>query len=269
MIEAEDSIPDIWNGEARKRPLLGTWVSVTTYAEAVDRLLAAALSNRAFRFTALDAHGLSRAARDLRFRETINLFDIVSPDGHSLKWGLNRLHGTKLRDRVAGPDLTVRLCRAASECGLSVFLYGSRDHVVGALAAKLKGMFPALEVAGLQPSRFRALTPEEDSQDIQMIRRSGARFVLVGLGCPLQEQWVFEHSEELSMPLVAVGAAFDFISGNKPRAPRWMQRSGTEWVFRVLVEPRRLVKRSIPAVTHVFCALLLEKLRSSGRSTSG
>ena len=249
------------NCQIAKKELLGAEISVTTYAEVVHAVIEAAQNRKPLKFTALDAHGLSRAAKDTRFRDMINAFDLVSPDGHSLKWGLNRLRGANLKDRVAGPDLTIHVCRAASQRGVPVFLYGSREHVVREFGRQLQQRVPALTVAGIQPSRFRPSTAEEDEFDMDLIRKSGARIVLVGLGCPLQEQWVAEHANRLSLPLLAVGAAFDFISGNKPRAPKWMQDCGIEWVFRILSEPRRLVRRSIPAVTYVFFALLIERFR--------
>lgn len=247
-----------------KKPLLGVNISVTTYSEVVDAVLAGALQHHPLKFTALDAHGLRRAAKDERFRNLVNRFDIVSPDGHSLRWGLNVLHAQHLTNRVAGPDLTVLLCTGASQMRCPIFLYGSHGHVVQRLRDRLSQSIPGLEVAGIQPSRFRPLTSREDQADLDLIRHSGARLVLVGLGCPLQEQWIFDHSERLSMPLLAVGAAFDFISGNKPRAPKWMQDAALEWVFRILCEPRRLVRRSLPAVTYVFFALLREWMHRAG-----
>ena len=247
-----------------KKPLLGVYVSVTNYAEVVAAVLTSALQHEPLKFTALDAHGLRRAAKDPHFRELVNRFDIVSPDGHSLRWGLNMVHAQHLSERVAGPDLTMLLCSGASKTGCPVFLYGSHAHVVCGLRDQLGKLFPRLQVAGVQPSRFRASTFDEDQADLDLISNSGARLVLVGLGCPLQEQWVFDHSEKLSMPLLAVGAAFDFISGNKPRAPKWMQDAALEWVFRILSEPRRLFWRSLPAVTYVFFILCREWMRKSG-----
>lgn len=251
-----------------KRPVLGVNISATNYAEVVAAVLASASQRRSLKFTALDAHGLRRAARDPGFRELVNRFDIVSPDGHSLRWGLNVLQGQHLANRVAGPDLTMLLCSEASRAGCPIFLYGSHGHVVRRLRDRLCQLVPGLQVAGIQPSRFRPSTVQEDQADIDFIIRSGARLVLVGLGCPLQEQWVFDHCESLPMPLLAVGAAFDFISGNKPRAPKWMQDAALEWVFRILSEPRRLVRRSLPAVTYVFFALFREWMRRAG-SMSG
>lgn len=247
-----------------KKPLLGVYISATTYAEVVAAVLTSALQHQPLKFTALDAHGLRRAATDANFRELVNRFDIVSPDGHSLRWGLNVLHSQQLPDRVAGPDLMMRLCSGATRASCPIFLYGSHGHVVRELRERLCKRFPGLQVAGIQPSRFRSSTFQEDQADVDHIIRSGARLVLVGLGCPLQEQWVFDHSEILSMPLLAVGAAFDFNSGNKPRAPKWMQDAALEWVFRIVSEPRRLMRRSVPAVTYVFFALFRERMRRAG-----
>jgi exopolysaccharide biosynthesis WecB/TagA/CpsF family protein len=246
-----------------KKPLLGVNISVTNYQRVVEAVMDASVRARPLSFTALDAHGLRRAAKDPQFRDLVNSFDIVSPDGHSLRWGLNALHGERLPDRVAGPDLTLHLCASAAARGYPIFLYGSHAHVLAGLSRKLLHLFPALKIAGTQPSRFRAASDEEDAQDLELIRRSGASLAFIGLGCPLQEQWVAAHTARLSLPLLAVGAAFDFISGNKRRAPKWMQDRGLEWIFRIAVEPRRLVRRSMPAVTFVFFALLGHKVLRS------
>lgn len=243
-----------------KKPLLGVNISVTNYQQVVEEIMDASVRARPLSFTALDAHGLKRGAKDPQFRDVLNSFDIVSPDGHSLRWGLNLLHDQRLSDRVAGPDLMLHLCASAAARGCPVFLYGSHAHVLAALSRKLLLRFPSLNIAGMQPSRFRPSSAEEDALDLDLIRRSGASLVFVGLGCPLQEKWVASHTAHLLLPLLAVGAAFDFISGNKARAPKWMQDRGLEWIFRIAVEPRRLVRRSIPAVTFVFFALLGQTL---------
>ena len=109
----------------------------------------------------------------------------------------------------------------------------------------LQNKFPKLRITGTISPPFRPLTPEEDAEYTQKIRESGAGIVFVGLGCPRQEAWAFEHSQQLDCPLVCVGAAFDFHAGNVPQAPGWMQKIGLEWLFRLLQEPTRLWQRYV------------------------
>jgi exopolysaccharide biosynthesis WecB/TagA/CpsF family protein len=111
------------------------------------------------------------------------------------------------------------------------------------LRSALKERFPNLRVAGSQASRFRRATPEEREADVAAIRASGADIVLVGLGCPRQEVWAYEMRDDLGRPLMAVGAAFDFLAGSLSMAPPWMQARGLEWLYRLSREPGRLWRR--------------------------
>jgi exopolysaccharide biosynthesis WecB/TagA/CpsF family protein len=178
---------------------------------------------------------------DQRFR--LNHFDLVVPDGQPVRWALNLLHGTGLEDRVYGPNLMLRICAAAARDDLPIYLYGSKPEVLAALTRNLQAKFPALRIAGAEPSRFRKLTESEKAETVARIRASGARIVFAGLGCPRQEVWAYEYRDQLSMPVIAVGAAFDFHAGNLAQAPAWMQKRGLEWLFRLRTEPRRLWRR--------------------------
>lgn len=177
-----------------------------------------------------------------------------------MKW----LHDVELPDRVYGPELTLRVCERAAREGLSIYLYGSRPEVLERLESNLTAKFPALVIAGSQPSRFRQVTEGEQAQIIETIKASGAAIVLVGLGCPRQETWVFEHSGPLSMPLMAVGAAFDFHAGLLPQAPAWVQKRGFEWLFRLGQEPRRLIHRYtvINTLYLIYIGLQMAKIRT-------
>lgn len=137
----------------------------------------------------------------------------------------------------------LQLCEQAAAKGISIFLYGSTEAVLEKLQIKLKEKFPNLIIAGAISPPFRPLTPEEDAAYVKQIRESGAGLVFIGLGCPRQEIWAFEHSHQLDCVLICVGAAFDFHSGNIAEAPQWMQRAGLEWLFRLCQEPSRLWKR--------------------------
>lgn len=241
-----------------KFPLLGTEISAVSYREVVKYVLYHAKIRSNCTITALDAHGLAKASNNREFLNVVNQLDVVTPDGHSLKWGLNAIHCAGLHDRVAGPDLMLKICEECAEKSIGVYLYGSSPDVVEKLAQVLEMKYVKLTISGARPSRFRPSTVEEDKADIDHIRKSNAGVVFVGLGCPLQEQWVLDHKKDLDCALIAVGAAFDFHSGNKPRAPLWMQNHGLEWIFRITTEPRRLFRRSIPAVSQTLYKLLFQ-----------
>ncbi len=137
----------------------------------------------------------------------------------------------------------LNLCDRAAAEGISIFLYGSTPDVLAALKINLTHKCPDLIVAGAISPPFRSLSEAEDAAYIQQIRQSGAGIVFIGLGCPRQEAWAFEHRHQLTCALVCVGAAFDFHAGNVAQAPSWMQKRGLEWAFRLTQEPFRLWKR--------------------------
>ncbi|MDA0266743.1 MAG: WecB/TagA/CpsF family glycosyltransferase, partial [Cyanobacteria bacterium] len=179
------------------------------------------------------------------------------PDGQPVRWALNLLYQVGLNDRVYGPTLMLKLCERAAQHHIPIYLYGSRPEVLQALPHRLQHMFPQLIIAGMQPSDRRQVSEQEQATIIESIRATGAQLVFVGLGCPRQEIWVYENRDRLSMPAIAVGAAFDFHAGLIPQAPPWMQKRGLEWLFRLLQEPRRLWRRYIffnPL--YIFCFTL-------------
>ena len=193
--------------------------------------------------TALATHGLMESVADPGFKRIVNKIDLVTPDGQPVRWAMNLICNTKLRDRVSGPDLTQLVCNRAAQEGIGVYLFGSTSETVEKLSENLSKDFPGLKICGLQSDRFREATHEEDQEDIHRIHSSGAGIVMVGRGCPRQEHWVAEHRGKINAAMMAVGAVFDFYSGNLNRAPLWMQRSGLEWFYRLLQEPRRLFWR--------------------------
>ena len=224
-------------------PIAGVLVSGATYESATASIVEAARAGQSALVAATSVHGLTLAAIDPSFGRQLNTFDLVPPDGQPVRWGLNLLHDLRLTDRVYGPTLMLRVCEAAARDGLPIYLYGGRPQVLERLGKRLPALVPGLTIAGLRSPPFRALSPEEDQADTSAIRDSGARIVFVGLGCPRQEQWAFAHRSQLPMPIVCVGAAFDFHAGTLRQAPAWMQARGLEWLFRLLMEPRRLWRR--------------------------
>ncbi len=228
-----------------KRNVLGVLVDAVDYAGATEQVVAAARDRRPLALTALAVHGVMTGVLDPAHNARLNSFDLVTPDGQPVRWGLNLLHGAGLTDRVYGPTLTLRVLERCAEQGLPVYLYGSTEETLARLIPALERMFPALKIAGVEPSKFRPVQPGEDREIAERIRSSGARLVLVGLGCPRQE--IFAHAMRplLDMPLMAVGAAFDYHAGLLRKPPAWMQRAALEWLWRLGLEPKRLWRRYV------------------------
>ena len=144
----------------------------------------------------------------------LNGMELVVPDGQPVRWALWWLYKKPLPDRVYGPELTLRVAQALAERGLSIYLYGSKQEVLSKFAENLTQCFPDLKIAGMEPSKFRRLTEYERADLVNRIKASGANAVFLGLGCPRQEIWAYEYRDLLDMPILAVGAAFDFHAGN-------------------------------------------------------
>ena len=188
-------------------------------------------------------HGVMESQQDEDLRQIHNHAGMVVPDGMPLVW-LGKLHGHSHMTRVYGPDLMLALCERSVERGYRHYLYGGAEGVPELLAERLRQRFPGIQIVGTYSPPFRPLTPEEDETIVQRINQSHPDIVWVGLSTPKQERWMAAHVGRVSAPvLIGVGAAFDFHAGLKPQAPRWMQRSGLEWFFRLLTEPRRLWRR--------------------------
>ncbi|WP_182866226.1 WecB/TagA/CpsF family glycosyltransferase [Rhodopirellula sp. JC639] len=243
-----------------KRNVLGIGVDAIDYESAIDKVIAAAVGRRPMSVTALAVHGVMTGVGDPEHRYRLNQFDLVCPDGQPVRWALNLLHGCGLTDRVYGPDLTLKLCRAAAQQAIGVFLFGSTDEVLTRFADSLRDQFPELQIAGTRASRFRTLSPSERDALAEEINSSGAGICFVGLGCPRQEVFAYEMRSRLNMPLIAVGAAFAFHAGMLAQAPPWMQRHGLEWLFRLAHEPRRLAKRYLTTNPAFLTRLAFQKL---------
>lgn len=229
--------------EGGKKEILGVMINAVDYEAAVARIINAAKAHQTLGVSALAVHGVMTGVQDREHRYRLNRLHLVVPDGQPVRWALNWLYRTALKDRVYGPNLMLYVCEQAAANKLPVFFYGSMEQVLHRLIVNLRDRFSDLPVAGSLPSRFRQLHRDEKHEIVQMIKKSGAALTFVGLGCPRQEIWVFEHLDELDMPMLAVGAAFDFHAKLLPQAPEWMQARGLEWLFRLVHEPKRLWRR--------------------------
>jgi len=223
--------------------VLGVGVSAINMARTLE-VIDSWLRDRRRNYICLTpAHSVMACYRDPDLRRIFNASGLTTPDGMSIVWILRR-SGHRDVGRVYGPDLILACCERFLEQRYRHFLYGGRTEEIDQLRSRLQERFPGLAVAGVYAPPYGPLTPEEDRQVVQQINQSGADIVWVGLGSPKQERWMAEHLGRIDAPvMIGVGAAFEFLGGLKPQAPRWIQRSGLEWLFRLATEPRRLWPR--------------------------
>ena len=174
--------------------------------------------------------------RDIGAKAALNL-----PDGMPIVW-LGKLRGHQL-ERTCGPDLMDHLLRSSGDGSLTHFFLGGNEGVAERLAERYRNAVPGLRIVGCHTPPFRPMTPDENAKVLSAIKTSGADIVWLGISSPKQDIWMRDNVDQLSQTLIGVGAAFDFLSGEVRRAPVWMQKSGLEWLFRLLSEPRRLWRR--------------------------
>lgn len=219
--------------------VLGVGVSALTLESATALVLTARNSPPLGYVCVTPVHAVSEACADPSFRKILNASFLTTPDGMPLVW-----LGPPGVSRVYGPDLMLAVCDAGRAAGLRHYFYGGAPGVAEALRAKLTAQFPGLEVVGTHTPPYRPLSANEFAALEADVARRRPDVIWVGLGTPKQERFMAERWRLLRAGLlIGVGAAFDFHSGRVKQAPRWMQRSGLEWLFRLCTEPRRLGPR--------------------------
>jgi N-acetylglucosaminyldiphosphoundecaprenol N-acetyl-beta-D-mannosaminyltransferase len=190
--------------------------------------------------------------------ESVNAADLATPDGMPVVW-LGKLKGYKNIRRVYGPDLMLEICRLSERRGYKNYFYGSTIKVLSGLSENLKRTFPALVVSGTYSPPFRDLSVAEEGQAVENINKDNPDILWVGLGSPKQDIWMYRNRDKLNASaIIGVGAAFDFLSGIKPQAPKWMRGIGLEWLFRFSAEPQRLWRRYLIGNSLFICLLIAE-----------
>jgi len=228
--------------EPPRYELLGVPISAVDLPGAVAHVVELTRRPAAAYVCVRDVNGVMACQSDAALLEIHRNAALVTPDGMPVVWwGRRRGHPV---DRVYGPDLMRALCGHRAEPPLRHFLCGGEEGVATLLARSLGDAFPGIEIVGTHTPPFRPLDEAERRALADEIVRSGADIVWIGLSSPKQERFMAELAPLLPRGvLIGVGAAFDFLSGRKPQAPRWIQRSGFEWLFRLVTEPRRLWRR--------------------------
>jgi N-acetylglucosaminyldiphosphoundecaprenol N-acetyl-beta-D-mannosaminyltransferase len=197
----------------------------------------------------VNADFVVKAMSDPNLRAILQEADMATADGMPLVWGA-RLLGVPLQDRVTGADMVPALAELSGRKGYSIFFLGAAPGVAASAAEILRERHPGLQVAGVL-SPPKATVEEMDPSIITKVNAAKPDILLVAFGNPKQEKWIAMHAHELQVPvMIGIGGTLDFIAGKTKRAPRWMQQSGTEWIYRLLQEPRRMWRRYVGDMIH-------------------
>jgi N-acetylglucosaminyldiphosphoundecaprenol N-acetyl-beta-D-mannosaminyltransferase len=239
--------------------VLGMRVDATTYADVAEHVISWA-HQRASKYVCIaTVNNVMESYDSKAFQHVTNAADLVTPDGMPVVWAL-KLLGHAHATRVYGPDLMPIVLERAAEERIPVGFYGASQAVLYRLLETVKSRFPSIHIAYAFSPPFRQLTVDEDRDVVDAINRSGTAILFIGLNTPKQDYWMGAHRGRVNAVMLGVGAAFDFMAGTKPQAPRWMMRIGFEWLFRLATEPRRLWKRYLkhnPRFIVYFCMQLL------------
>jgi N-acetylglucosaminyldiphosphoundecaprenol N-acetyl-beta-D-mannosaminyltransferase len=217
-------------------------INAVSWASAISQIVNWSTARESRYVCFCNVHSLVTAKKDGELNLALANADIAFPDGAPVAWVMRR-QGFPSQERISGPDLMWIYLRYAEELRHTVFLYGSTEATLALLHKKISCAFPALKIAGMHAPPFGANLELDDRAELEMINRSRANVVFVGLGCPKQEKWMALHRGRVNAVMIGVGAAFDYHSGNLKRAPSLLQKVGLEWLFRLASEPKRLFKR--------------------------
>lgn len=228
--------------ERRRVNIIGTHVDVTSPERAIAQIWQWAHKGESRSVTFSTVHVCMEGHKNKNYQALINRFDLVSPDGMPLYW-LQKLHGYRDAVRTPGPDTMPKVLEAAQADGMPIGLYGCSEKQLEQLVSFIREHYAGINIVYHLSPPFRALTEEEDAKIIEDINASGCRILLVALGCPKQDIWVDAHIGKVNSVMLAVGAAFNFLSGESKRAPKWIQIIGFEWLHRFCCDPKRLAYR--------------------------
>jgi N-acetylglucosaminyldiphosphoundecaprenol N-acetyl-beta-D-mannosaminyltransferase len=241
-----------WESEAERRPrirragrfkIAGVPIDALGLNQVLQRMVDAIGQKGRMQVCTINLDFLVKAQRDPDMRRVFEQAELNVPDGLPVVW-LGRLLGCRVPERVAGADLIPLLIEGASARGASVFFLGGEEGAGEIAARRLKARFPELIVAGCYEPPRAPLDAMDHDAIVRRITESNADVLLVALGNPKQDKWIAQHRSQLNLSLaIGVGCCFDLIAGRASRAPRWMQRSGLEWLYRLSREPRRLTRR--------------------------
>jgi len=234
-------------------------------SEVVARLDEFVDSRRPHQVVTVNLDFIRIARSDPAFRVAIDQADLAIADGMPLVW-LSRLFGPALPERIAGIDLVDQAAALACRRGYSIFLLGAAPGVADLAAKELTRRHVQLRIAGTYAPHMGAFEDPEDDEIVSRVRVTRPDMLFVAFGAPRQDTWIHDHLDALQVPLcIGVGGSFNFLAGQQPRAPLWMQQSGLEWAHRLVHEPRRLWRRyllgDLPMIARIAAAHIFPSLQ--------
>jgi N-acetylglucosaminyldiphosphoundecaprenol N-acetyl-beta-D-mannosaminyltransferase len=245
----------------QKHSLISISLSLGSYADFINEIIGLANEDECSEYICVaNVHMLVETYKDKRFAGIVNNAVITTTDGVPLTWGLKWLYGIR-QERISGMDLLPDLLRVASQQSIPVFFYGGTENILATISDYVKTHYSTKIFAGSYSPPFRNLTSDEEMDVIDRINRSGAKLVFVSLGCPKQERWMASMKGRIKAMMIGVGAAFSVLSGVQKRAPIWMQKSGLEWLYRLVQEPKRLFKRYLTTNSIYIFILIKTKIK--------
>lgn len=225
-----------------RHQVVGLTITACGYDQFIGQVIDAARHRESGYACFANAHMIVEAARNPTFGQAVNRSTWTLADGVPLTWALRWLYGIR-QERITGLDVLPTLFREADRHQLAVYIYGSTSEVLAMCNRYCLHHHPTLRIVGMYSPPFRPLSPAEEAQVTTQISLSGAQLVFVALGCPRQEAWMASLSGRIPAVLLGIGGALPVTVGLHKRAPRWMQQSALEWVYRFMQEPRRLFAR--------------------------
>ncbi len=203
---------------------------------------------------------------DLNYLNVVNGAGMTTPDGMPVVW-LGKISGSQTVSRTYGPDMLKEIC--TSKKAYRHYFYGATEQTIIKLSEFLRALNPDIKIVGHYAPPFRNVHELEKSEVIDRINELKPDINWVGLGSPKQDFWMAEHRGKLNAPvMVGVGAAFDFLAGVKKQAPKWIQRCGLEWFFRLCCEPKRLWRRYLVGNTKFVWLIFKQSILGFGKRRS-
>lgn len=243
--------------------ICGVEIDNISFQETINNISGILEKEKNIFITTPNVHHIILLQKDQEFKKIYQEASLVLADGMPLIWA-SKFLGTPLKEKVSGSDLVPEICKFAAKKGYRLFFLGGRSGAVEKARENLIKIYPQIKIVGVYspPFGFENNT-EENEKIVEMIKNARPEILLVGLGAPKQEKWIYRHYKETDVPVsIGVGVTFEFISGMVKRAPKWMQRVGLEWSWRLIMEPKRLWKRYLVWDVEFFWLVLKQKIRS-------